>query len=302
MQKIMVIGSISTDFNVISNKRPEIGETVRGERFSTSFGGKGANQAVAAARLGGEVEMVGTVGMDEFGTLLIGNLEKNEIDTKNVERVTYIESGSAHITLVDNDNSIIFIPGANNEFDEVRLEKLKTEIQEVEYVILQNEIPMDIVIKLIELSNELGVKIIYNPAPAEVIGTDIIDKVTYFTPNESEFNLLFPALSIEEGVKKYPNKLIITLGSEGVIYFDGEKIIKVPSYKVKVTDTTGAGDTFNGAFAYALTNKLNLMNSIQFANLAASLSIQKYGAQGGMPTLAEVKKSKYYQSEWNLNN
>lgn len=300
MRKIMVVGSISTDFNVISSKRPGIGETVRGDSFSTSFGGKGANQAIASSRLGAEVTMVGTVGKDEFGNILIENLKENKIDVSNVERVTHTETGSAHITLVDNDNSIIFIPGANNKFEDSRIENLTAEMKEVEYVVLQNEIPMDIVTKIIETCYELGIKIIYNPAPAEVIDIDIVDKVTYLTPNESEFNILFPELSIEEGLRKYPSKLIITLGSEGVVYYDGKKIIKVPSYKVQVIDTTGAGDAFNGAFAYALTEKASLAASIQFANLVAAISIQKYGAQNGMPTLSEVKENKYYEKKWDI--
>lgn len=300
MKKIMVIGSISTDFNVITTKRPEIGETIRGESFSTSFGGKGANQAVAAARLGAEVKMVGTVGTDEFGTLLLANLEKNGINTDNVERVTEIESGSAHITLVDNDNSIIFIPGANNAFNEARLEPLKEEIKTVDFVIIQNEIPMVIITQLIDICDELGVQTIYNPAPAEQVERELVEKVTYLTPNETEFSVLFPGLPIEEGLRNYPNKLIVTLGSEGVAYFDGEEIINVPSYKVPVTDTTGAGDTFNGAFAYALSKNANLTTSIQFGNLVAAISIQKFGAQGGMPTLAEVKENEHYEKEWGI--
>lgn len=300
MKKIMVIGSISTDFNVITTKRPEIGETIRGESFSTSFGGKGANQAVAAARLGAEVKMVGTVGTDEFGTLLLANLEKKGINTDNVERVTEIESGSAHITLVDNDNSIIFIPGANNAFNEARLEPLKEEIKTVDFVIIQNEIPMAIITQLIDICDELGVQTIYNPAPAEQVERELVEKVTYLTPNETEFSVLFPGLPIEEGLRNYPNKLIVTLGSEGVAYFDGEEIINVPSYQVPVTDTTGAGDTFNGAFAYALSKNANLTTSIQFGNLVAAISIQKFGAQGGMPTLAEVKENEHYEKEWGI--
>lgn len=282
MKKIMVIGSISTDFNVQTDRRPKVGETVKGQRFSTSFGGKGANQAVAAARLGANVHMVGTVGSDEFGHLLIDNLEANGISTTLVEQVNNVESGSAHIILADNDNSIIYIPGANNEFKEERLDKLKDEMKTAEYVIIQNEIPMPIISGLIEICDELSVKIIYNPAPAEEMDLDLIDKVTYFTPNENEFSLLFPELTLEEGLKTYPNKLIITLGDEGVAYSNGEEIIQIPSYKVKVKDTTGAGDTFNGALAYALSVDADLKTSIQFANLVAAISIQKDGAQGGM--------------------
>ena len=300
MKKIMVIGSISTDFNVQTDRRPKVGETVKGQRFSTSFGGKGANQAVAAARLGANVHMVGTVGSDEFGHLLIDNLEANGISTTLVEQVNNVESGSAHIILADNDNSIIYIPGANNEFKEERLDKLKTEIKTAEYVIIQNEIPMPIISGLIEICDELSVKIIYNPAPAEEMDLDLIDKVTYFTPNENEFSLLFPELTLEEGLKTYPNKLIITLGDEGVAYSNGEEIIQIPSYKVKVKDSTGAGDTFNGALAYALSVDADLKTSIQFANLVAAISIQKDGAQGGMPTLEEVIRNEDFNPEWTI--
>lgn len=300
MKKIMVIGSISTDFNVQTDRKPKVGETVKGKIFSTSFGGKGANQAVAAARLGANVHMVGTVGSDEFGHLLIGNLVANGISTTLVEQVNDVESGSAHIILADNDNSIIYIPGANNEFKEERLDKLKTEIKTAEYVIIQNEIPMPIISGLIEICDELAVKIIYNPAPAEEIDLDLIDKVTYFTPNENEFSLLFPELTLEEGLKTYPNKLIITLGSKGVAYSNGEEIIQIPSYKVKVKDTTGAGDTFNGALAYALSVDADLKTSIQFANLVAAISIQKDGAQGGMPTLEEVIRNEDFNPEWTI--
>lgn len=300
MKKIMVIGSISTDFNVQTDRRPKVGETVKGQSFSTSFGGKGANQAVAAARLGANVHMVGTVGSDEFGHLLIDNLEANGISTTLVEQVNNVESGSAHIILADNDNSIIYIPGANNEFKEERLDKLKDEMKTAEYVIIQNEIPMPIISGLIEICDELSVKIIYNPAPAEEMDLDLIDKVTYFTPNENEFSLLFPELTLEEGLKTYPNKLIITLGDEGVAYSNGEEIIQIPSYKVKVKDTTGAGDTFNGALAYALSVDADLKTSIQFANLVAAISIQKEGAQGGMPTLEEVIRNEDFNPEWTI--
>ena len=301
MKKIMVIGSISTDFNVQTDRRPKVGETVKGQSFSTSFGGKGANQAVAAARLGANVHMVGTVGSDEFGHLLIGNLVANGISTTLVEQVNNVESGSAHIILADNDNSIIYIPGANNEFKEERLDKLKDEMKTAEYVIIQNEIPMPIISGLIEICDELSVKIIYNPAPAEEMDLDLIDKVTYFTPNENEFSLLFPELTLEEGLKTYPNKLIITLGDEGVAYSNGEEIIQIPSYKVKVKDTTGAGDTFNGALAYALSVDADLKTSIQFANLVAAISIQKDGAQGGMPTLEEVIRNEDFNPEWTIH-
>lgn len=300
MNKLLVIGSISTDFNVKTHCLPQIGETVAGDNFSISFGGKGANQAIAAARLGAEVLMAGTVGNDMFADQLINNLVQNQINVDYVERCLSLESGAAHITKYNNDNSIIYIAAANDEITLDRVEDLTKTFKEVDYVVIQNEIPIDIVIAIIKICHDEDVKVIYNPAPAETVDQEIIDKVSLFTPNESEFYKIFPDLTIEEGLMKFPNKMIITLGSEGVAYYDGSQVIKVPSYTVDVTDTTGAGDTFNGALAFALSNNKPLKESIYFANLAAALSIQKYGAQEGMPTADEIKTSEDFDTDWDI--
>lgn len=300
MSKIMVIGSISTDFVVLTDRRPKVGETVTGNDFQTTFGGKGANQAVASARLGGDVSMVGTVGTDVFGSQLIQNLADNGIVTDNVERVTEKPSGSAHITIADGDNSIVYIPGANNEMTVARIEQLKETLLTAAIVIVQNELPQPVIDEIITFCFENGIKTIYNPAPARVVATEILEKATYFTPNESEFHQLFPDLTITEGLEKYPNQLILTMGSKGVYFNDGEKEVRIPSYKVVPVDTTGAGDTFNGAFAVALSKGMRVQSSIQFGNLAASLSIQKMGAQGGMPTLEAMKASEDYEKAWDI--
>ena len=300
MNKLLVIGSISTDFNVKTHSLPQIGETVAGDNFSISFGGKGANQAIAASRLGAEVLMAGTVGNDMFADQLINNLVQNQINVDYVERHLSFESGAAHITKYNNDNSIIYIAAANDEITLDRVEDLKKIFKEVDYIVIQNEIPIDMVIAIIRICYDEGVKVIYNPAPAETVDQEIIDKVSLFTPNESEFHKIFPDLTIEEGLMKFPNKMIITLGSEGVAYYDGSQVIKVPSYTVDVTDTTGAGDTFNGALAFALSNNKPLKESIYFANLAAALSVQKYGAQEGMPTADEIKTSDYFDTDWDI--
>lgn len=300
MSKIMVIGSISTDFVVLTDRRPQVGETVTGNDFQTTFGGKGANQAVASARLGGDVSMVGTVGTDVFGSQLIQNLADNGIVTDNVERVTEKPSGSAHITIADGDNSIVYIPGANNEMTVARIEQLKETLLTAAIVIVQNELPQPVIDEIITFCFENGIKTIYNPAPARVVATEILEKATYFTPNESEFHQLFPDLTITEGLEKYPNQLILTMGSKGVYFNDGEKEVQIPSYKVVPVDTTGAGDTFNGAFAVALSKGMRVQSSIQFGNLAASLSIQKMGAQGGMPTLEAMKASEDYEKAWDI--
>lgn len=296
----MVIGSISTDFVVLTDRRPQVGETVTGNDFQTTFGGKGANQAVASARLGGDVSMVGTVGTDVFGSQLIQNLADNGIVTDNVERVTEKPSGSAHITIADGDNSIVYIPGANNEMTVARIEQLKETLLTAAIVIVQNELPQAVIDEIITFCFENDIKTIYNPAPARVVAAEILEKATYFTPNESEFHQLFPDLTITEGLEKYPNQLILTMGSKGVYFNDGEKEVQIPSYKVVPVDTTGAGDTFNGAFAVALSKGMSVQSSIQFGNLAASLSIQKMGAQGGMPTLEAMKASEDYEKAWDI--
>lgn len=300
MSHITVVGSLSTDFVVTADKRPTIGETIFGEHFTTTFGGKGANQAVAAARLGGQVSMIGTVGSDLFGKEIVLNLKNNSIDTTFVERVTQKPSGSAHITVVDGDNSIIYIPGANDEITKEQINLAQSHLESSDVVIIQNETPLDIIEQVIQTCFEKGIKTIYNPAPAKKIDQALIDQVTYFTPNESEFTLLFPTLTLSEGMAKYPNKLIVTMGSKGVYFNDGEKEVHVDSYKVAPIDTTGAGDTFNGAFGVALTSGLDMVSSIRFGNLAAALSIQKFGAQTGMPTLNELKESVYYEKEWDI--
>lgn len=300
MNKMMVIGSISTDFVVTTDKRPEVGETITGTGFETTFGGKGANQAVASARLGADVYMVGTVGSDIFGKELLLNLTTNKIHIDYVEPVTHEPSGSAHITIADGDNSIVYIPGANNEIDPHRIQSLKETIQSVQMVVVQNELPQEVVDEIIELCFLNNVKVIYNPAPAREVQQSVLEKATYFTPNESEFHQLFPDMTISEGLAKYPNQLILTMGSKGVYYHDGESEKQIPSYKVQPVDTTGAGDTFNGAFAVAISSGMSMDESIRFGNLAASLSIQKFGAQGGMPSLAEMKESEHFEKTWNI--
>lgn len=300
MSKITVIGSLATDFVVTVDKRPVVGETIIGNDFKTTFGGKGANQAVAAARLGSQVTMIGKVGADTFGTEIIANLKENQIVVSSVEPVTHLPSGSAHITLADGDNSIVVIPGANNAVDIQQLTKNQELLKTSDLVLLQQEIPSETVEAIVDFCFQHQIPTVLNPAPARSISQTVIDKVTYLTPNEHEFEELFPQLTVSEGLAKYPNKLIITVGSKGVLFNNGEEEILVPSYQVTPVDTTGAGDTFNGAFSVALTNQLSVAESIRFGNLAASLSIQKFGAQGGMPKLEELKEQAAYEKTWNF--
>lgn len=291
MAKICVIGSCSMDLVVTSNKRPHAGETVLGEQFSTVPGGKGANQAVAATRLGAEVTMVGCVGDDFYGTAIMDNLKKNRVFTANVEPVTHAESGTAHIILAEGDNSIIVVKGANDLVTPALVERALENIKGSDMVLIQQEIPEETVSFVSEICHKFNVPMLLNPAPARPISETIINNATYLTPNEHECAILFPEMSTAEALRKYPNKLFITEGSNGVRYYDGKQEVLVPTYKVNAIDTTGAGDTFNAAFAVALAEGKSIRTSVKFANRAASLSVTKFGAQGGMPTRVEVEVS-----------
>lgn len=291
MSNIVVIGSSSMDLVVTSSKRPNAGETIIGESFKTVPGGKGANQAVAAARLGAEVYMIGRVGEDSFGKTILENLKQNYVNISNVEPVTHIESGTAHITLAEGDNSIIVVKGANDYVTPQFVEKAIKLIENANIVLIQQEIPEETVEYVADLCHQLGVQLLLNPAPARKISQNVIEKASFITPNEHEASVLFNDLTKGEALKKFPNKLFITEGKQGVRYFNGEKEIIIPTYKVDTVDTTGAGDTFNAAFAVALSEGMGMQESVRFANRAASLSVTKFGAQGGMPSREEVEES-----------
>jgi len=291
MAKVTVIGSSSMDLVVTSNIRPGAGETVLGESFKTVPGGKGANQAVAAARLGADVSMIGCVGEDHYGKAILENFKSNGVSVENVKPVTDSDSGTAHIILAEGDNSIVVVKGANDYITPDYVEKAKEKIKEADIVLIQQEIPEETVEYVAQLCQELKVPLLLNPAPARPLKAEVIEQVSYITPNEHEAELLFEGKEKEEVLKQYPNKLFITEGKQGVRYFNGEKEVLVPSYQVETIDTTGAGDTFNAALAVALAEGMGFEKGIQFANRAASLSVTKFGAQGGMPTRKEEEES-----------
>ncbi|CAH1222710.1 Ribokinase [Paenibacillus sp. JJ-223] len=278
------------DLVVTSSRRPGAGETVLGDSFKTVPGGKGANQAVAAARLGAEVSMIGRVGDDAFGTDILNNFKANGVDVQNVKPVTHMESGTAHIILAEGDNSIVFVEAANREVTPEYVDEAADVIRNADIVLIQQEIPEETVVRVSKICAESGTPLLLNPAPARPLPDEVINNAAYITPNEHEAEILFKGMTPAEALRKYPNKLFITEGSNGVRYFDGEQEIVVPTYKVEAVDTTGAGDTFNAAFAVALAEGKPLQDSVRFANRAASLSVTKFGAQGGMPMRHEVEE------------
>lgn len=292
MPNIAVVGSIAMDLVAVSKKRPSAGETVIGEAFHTVPGGKGANQAVAAARLGANVAMIGAVGNDSYGEIVQRNLEREGIFIECVEPVTDITTGIAHIVLAEEDNSIIVVQGANRLVDKQIVDKAKDLLLKADMVVLQLEIPKETVQHVLNICDEYHVPVILNPAPAQILPKEVLDKATYITPNEHECRIVLDDFTspIEELLAKYPNKLLMTEGGNGVRFHNGTEIVHVPSISVEVVDTTGAGDTFNGALAIALSEGTPLQQAVRFANIAAGLSVTKLGAQGGMPTRERVRE------------
>ncbi|WP_322922169.1 ribokinase [Paenibacillus campi] len=287
--KVCVVGSCSMDLVVTSSRRPGAGETVMGESFKTVPGGKGANQAVAASRLGAYVTMIGRVGDDHLGEAILHNFKENQVRTEYVKPVTDMESGTAHIILAEGDNSIIVVPAANNEVTPAYVEDAAAAIRNADIVLIQQEIPAETVAVVSRICADAGVPLLLNPAPARTVDAEVLQYAAYITPNEHEAAVIFDGMSLQEALRSYPKRLLVTEGSNGVRYYDGEQECVVPTFKVDAVDTTGAGDTFNAALAVALAEGQSLQESVRFANRAASLSVTKFGAQGGMPTRAEVE-------------
>lgn len=289
MKKIAVIGSINMDLTAKTARHPSKGETVSGWDLQYVPGGKGANQAVAAARLGGKVTMLGCVGDDAFADRLIDNLACNGVDTTYIQKVPGVSSGIAMITIAEKDNSIVVIPGANHCVTVEYLDKVQNTIMAADIIVLQNEIPVETIHAAIDMAYSTGKAVIYNPAPVIPVTDEVLSKISYLTPNEHEAALLFGnETCLENLVANQDGKLIVTLGGEGAMAWSDGKLLRIPARPANVIDTTGAGDTFNGALAYALANEKPLDEALRFANVAASLSTEGFGAQGGMPTLEMV--------------
>ncbi|XHV37492.1 ribokinase [Streptococcus dysgalactiae subsp. equisimilis] len=302
MSKIVIVGSISMDLVMKTNRIAQEGETVFGDSFAMVPGGKGANQAVAVGRLAAQkdqINMLGAVGEDSFGHLLLQNLADNGLNVDFVGTVPS-SSGIAQITIFNHDNRIIYCPGANGEVDTTLWEKEWDLLEAADLVILQNEIPHQANLGIAQFCHDKGIKVLYNPAPARETDKEMLDLVTYFTPNQHEVQELFPDKELDTILEAYPNRLIVTLGTKGSTYFDGQVIQLIPAIKTEAIDTTGAGDTFNGAFGFAVSKGLDMCESLKFATLASHLSVQQFGAQGGMPTLSEMKEHDAYEKAWDF--
>ena len=297
-QPIVVVGSINIDLVAKAERIPVSGETVRGIEFKTHSGGKGANQAVAAARLGYPVRMIGKVGNDAFGKQLRSGLQQAGVDVSAVGQVDDSSGVAVIVVSPEGDNVIVVTPGANAALRPVDLDANLEVIRNAQVVLTQLETPMETVEYLAELCEREGVPLMLDPAPSQTLSPALMRRVSWFTPNETEA-LFYAKAGTKEFFQTIAGRLldegaarvVLKLGSSGIYLRDREDLdVLVPAFSVKAVDTTAAGDAFNGAFAVGLARGHSPKNSAQFAAAAAAISVTRVGAQPSMPTFVEVTK------------
>ncbi len=294
MANILVVGSINMDLVVRVPHSPEPGETVLGGDFETFPGGKGANQAVAAARMGGDVTMVGRVGQDDFGNTLIKNLVDDQIKTTYVIKDSEAATGIAMISVAaDGENSIVVASGANYEVSVEDVNNTRDLMREADILLLQLECPLEAVSAAIELAAAYEVPVVLNPAPAQSLSKTLLSQVAYLTPNESELRILSGENDLEKAIQKILSwdvkNLIVTLGANGVRVVAEDLDRHLPAYEITAVDTTAAGDAFNGALSVALAEQQPLLEAVRYGMAAGALAATKRGAQPSLPTREAVE-------------
>lgn len=291
-------------------KIPKPGETLLGGVFNTYPGGKGANQAVAASRLGGHVSMIGCVGDDSFGRELVANLSTEGVDTSHVFVQPNVSSGVALIQVDDQaQNSIAVASGANFRLSSEYVEKAMQAIEKIDVVVMQLETPLETIYTAARVAHQRGAKVILNPAPAQVLENDLLQLVDYLIPNEYEIatmtgfqiqNISDTDQAAQQLLSKGVKNLIVTLGNKGSVIFEGNtnNSVDIPAWKVQAVDTTAAGDCFIGAFAVGLSKEKSVKDAAAFASAAAAISVTRLGAQPSLPKIDEVNQ---FMKERNLH-
>jgi len=296
--KIVVIGSTNTDMVIKTGNLPAPGETILGGEFFMNPGGKGANQAVATSRLGGDVTFIAKTGNDIFGEQSIENLRREGVNTGNMIVDPENPSGVALITVDSKaENCIVVAPGSNMTLKPKDIEKAIEQIRVAEIILLQLEIPIETVEYAAQIASRNNIKVILNPAPAQKLSNSILKKIHILTPNETETEILtgvkvMNANTAEKAAKILNKKgveiIIITMGANGAFIHTDSLSELIPAPEVKAVDTTAAGDTFNGALAVAVSEGFSIREAVQFANKAASIAVTRLGAQASTPYRSEV--------------
>lgn len=295
---VLVVGSLNMDLRIRTPRLPAPGETLTGSGFDTDGGGKGANQAVAAARQGARVAMLGAVGQDAHGAALLAALQVDGIDTHAVERIAGTPSGTAAILLMpDGENSIVVIPGANHALTPERVRAQADRLRQARVVVAQLECPLDAVAEALAIAREAGAVTVLNAAPVQPLGDALLGQLDWLVVNEIEAAALAgmpvpgpaEARAVAEQLRRRgPRQVLVTLGAEGLVLAGPEGTLALPAPRVQAVDTTGAGDTVVGALAAALAAGRPLREALTRAQAAAALAVTRLGTQSAMPTAAEV--------------
>jgi ribokinase len=309
MQKIAIIGSINADYSVYVAHAPRVGETILAKRFSITPGGKGANQAFAVGRLGGDIVMLGAVGADSYGSLLLDSLKSADADVRHVMRSTTSNTGMALITVnADGDNNIIVVPGANSLVDEKYIDSVREVIERCDIVVMQLEIPFKTVLYTAKLAKTLGKTVILDPAPASVaIDPELFRYVDIATPNETELAMLTGDPEASQHLSSAAAALkalgvgsvIATLGDKGAFLStaDGFERLYPPTPGIRAVDTTAAGDSFTASVAISLASGQKLPDAIQSAMAVAEIVITRKGAQASIPSKDELRERVLFPKE-----
>lgn len=298
MTDILVVGSLNADLVVKTPRFPKPGETISGEDLQIIPGGKGANQAVGAARQGASVAMVGRVGNDSFGPELINNLQSNQVNTSHVQVDTESATGTAVIVVDANgQNSIVLSPGGNGKVNSADLADVP--FADYKLLLLQLEIPVETVLSAARQAKDAGMRVLLNPAPARLLPNELISLPDFMIPNESELSLLTdqPVTDVASAesaaralMQRGAQNVIVTLGAKGALLVTSEQVKHVPSFQVSVVDTTAAGDAFIGGFASALLQNKSLEDAVRYGCACGALAATKFGAQPSLPSRQEVEQ------------
>ena len=300
MSEITVLGIFVADISFSGPKIPSIGETILGKKYNVGPGGKGCNQAIAIARLGGNTNFISKIGKDAYGELALKTLEKNKISTENIIQDGNQQTGVAGILVDQNTgkNAINVIVGAPSSLKISEIEKQINLIKKSKIFLTQLEVPKDVTLHCLKTAKENGCTTILNPAPASEISNEFYNNIDFFTPNETEAEF-YTGIKItnDQEAKQAADKLlnlgikkvIITLGEKGLFYSDGKEEIYLKAEAVKAIDTTGAGDAFNGGLAYGLSKEKPIKECLKLANKVAGISTTKLGAGDAMPFSSDIK-------------